>query len=98
MLALIEINGQQHLVKKGTKFAVNKLDIEAGEEFNPNVIGIIDGQNTKIDSGASVRLKVLEQARDKKVIIFKKRRRKHSKRKNGHRQYITKLEVLDINN
>lgn len=101
MFAVIKLHGAQYMLQEGQIFSVNKMDVTVGEE-----IAISDGilcisHEGKLDftteaGSPVVTLKVLEQTRDKKIIIFKKRRRKHSKRKNGHRQYITKLEVISI--
>lgn len=102
MLAVIKLAGNQHIVKKNDIIITNKIDDEVGKEIViQDVLSIIDEGKVQIGSpllpNVSVKAKVLEQTRDKKVIVFKKRRRKHSRRKNGHRQYITKLQIVDIN-
>ncbi|UQY80910.1 50S ribosomal protein L21 [Candidatus Hepatincola sp. Av] len=102
MLAVIKFAGSQHIVKKNDIITTNKIDDEVGKEIViQDVLSVIDEGKVQIGNptlpNVSVKAKILEQTRDKKVIIFKKRRRKHSRRKNGHRQYITKLQIVDIN-
>lgn len=101
MLAVIKIGGLQHIVKKGDVIRVNKLNSEVGSEIHiTDVLSVIDGDKVIVGqplvADMSVFAKVVEQKRDTKLIVFKKRRRKHSQRKNGHRQYITKIEITDI--
>lgn len=101
MLAVIKIGGLQHIVKKGDVIRVNKIDSEVGSSVEiTDVLSIINGSDVVLGDplvkDSIVYGKILEQKRDTKVIIFKKRRRKHSQRKNGHRQYITKIEITDI--
>ncbi|MFL1780377.1 50S ribosomal protein L21 [Candidatus Hepatincolaceae symbiont of Richtersius coronifer] len=101
MLAVIKLGGAQHIVKKDDIITVNKLDSNVGEE-----ITITDVLSTTLDgetkmgfpilANSSVRLKVLEQGKDKKVLVFKKKRRQNYRRKNGHRQHITKVQVLEV--
>ncbi len=101
MLAVIKLGGNQHIVKKDDILTVNKLDAEVGDEIVvTDVLSLIDGTEVKVGSpiveGSSVKLSVVEQLRDKKIIVFKKKRRQNYRRKNGHRQYITKLKVLSV--
>ncbi|MCL2567111.1 MAG: 50S ribosomal protein L21 [Alphaproteobacteria bacterium] len=101
MLAVIKLAGTQYMVKKGDFFKTNKLDFQVGEEFEiKDVLSLINGADVKVGTpnleNVVVKAKILEQGRDTKVIVFKKRRRKHHKRKNGHRQYISMVEIVDI--
>ena len=101
MLDVIKIGELQHIVKKGDVIRVNKIDSEVGSSVEiTDVLSIINGSDVVLGDplvkDSIVYGKILEQKRDTKVIIFKKRRRKHSQRKNGHRQYITKIEITDI--
>ncbi len=102
MFALIKFSGVQHIVKQNDVFKVSTVPENVGEEFVINdVLSIIDGDKVKIGSplvaGSSVTVRVLEKGKDKKIIIFKKKRRQNYKRKNGHRQPIAKLQVVSIN-
>lgn len=79
---------------------VVKLEKIAGEEgkeviFN-EVLALDDTVGTPLVSGASVKATVLKQARDAKVIVFKKKRRQNYRRKNGHRQSVTIVKITDI--
>lgn len=98
MFAVIKTGGKQYVVKKGTILQVEKIEAAADEEISiTNVILLDDGQNRAMNpKGASVKATVLEQRKADKVIVFKKRRRKNYRRKNGHRQFVTVLKITDI--
>ncbi len=101
MFAVVRTGGKQYKVAKNDVIQVEKLPVEAGAEIALEDILMI-GDEAKVSSGASeiagarVTATVLEQRRDDKVIVFKKRRRHNYRRKNGHRQYLTVLRILDI--
>ena len=101
MLAVIKTGGKQYAVKAGQILKVEKLDGKKGDSvsFN-NVLAVTDSSNHTIGNplikGASVEAKILDQIRDKKIIVFKKRRRKNSKSTYGHRQYLTVLQIESI--
>lgn len=99
--AIIETGGKQYRVEQGNVLAVEKLDAEEGKEVTlDRVLAISDGESTQIGSpivdGASVTAKVVEHFRGKKVVSFKKKRRKGYKRKMGHRQDQTRIEIVRI--
>lgn len=101
MYAVIKTGGQQFRVAKGDKLSVQKLDVEAGKSVTlEDVLMINDGKTAKVGtplvSGAKVTAKVLEQMRDDKVVIFKKKRRQNYRRTKGHRQHLTVIEITDI--
>lgn len=97
MYAVIKTGGKQYKVATGD---VVKLEKVAGEEGNEvifnEVLAMGDIIGTPLVSGASVKATVLKQARDAKVIVFKKKRRQNYRRKNGHRQSITLVKITDI--
>ncbi len=101
MLAVIKTGGKQYAVKTGQILKVEKLDGKKGDSvsFN-NVLALTNSSNHTIGDplikGASVEAKILDQIRDKKIIVFKKRRRKNSKSTQGHRQYLTVLQIESI--
>lgn len=101
MFAIIKLGGLQHIVKKGDVIKVNKLDALPDSEITINEV-FAKGTEEKLEVGApfvgnsKVTAKVLEQTKDKKVIIFKKKRRHNYRKKVGFRQSITRLEILDI--
>jgi large subunit ribosomal protein L21 len=101
MFAIIRTGGKQYKVSKDTYLNVEKLDAKQGDRITiSDVLLLSDGDKTTVGaptvSGASVTVEVLEQFRDEKVIIFKKRRRQNYRRKNGHRQHLTTIKVIDI--
>ena len=102
MFAVIKSGGKQHKAVVGGVLKLEKLIGEAGTELELNEVLMIgsDGKATSIGTplvkGASVKVEVLRQYRDDKVIIFKKQRRQHYRRKNGHRQSVTLVRVKDI--
>ena len=101
MNAIVEISGKQYNVGKNTKLFVDKLQEKEGSKITfDNVLMVDNGSNTKIGNpvvaGASVEAKIIKHFKDKKVIVFKKKRRKGYKVKNGHRQAITEIEISDI--
>jgi len=101
MLAVIKTGGKQYAVKAGQILKVEKLDGKKGDSVSfDNVLAVTDSSNHTIGNplikGASVEAKILYQIRDKKIIVFKKRRRKNSKSTQGHRQYLTVLQIESI--
>lgn len=101
MYAIIESGGKQYRIEPEWKIAVEKLDLEKGQEVTLDKVLLVGGDECKVGSpyveGASVKAEVLEQVRGKKVIVFKRRRRKDSKCKHGHRQDYTMLLIKEIN-
>lgn len=101
MYAVLKCGGKQIKVSKGDTVLVEKLTGEQGEKVTlDNVLLLADGDKvtvgTPVVEGATVTASIVEQIRDKKVIIFKKKRRQGYKRKKGHRQYLTVLKVEEI--
>ena len=101
MYAIVEISGKQFKVEKKQKLFVNRIDAEEGKKVSfDNVLMFSDGNKLSIGSpvvsGVKVDAKVLKHLKSDKVIVFKKKRRKGYKVKNGHRQLITQIEINDI--
>lgn len=101
MFAVIRTGGKQYKVAKNDVIVVEKLLGDAGDEVDfTDVLALNDGEAMKfgapVVSNALVTAEVLEQARGDKIIIFKKKRRQNYRRKNGHRQELTVLRILDI--
>ena len=93
MYAIVDIAGKQFKVQKDQKLYVHRLDAEEGKsvEFDQVLLVDADGKvnvGTPTVKGATVKAKVLEHMKGDKVIVFKKKRRKGYKVKNGHRQYF----------
>jgi len=101
MYAIVEIAGQQFKIEKDQQIFVHRLDAKEGSKVDFDKV-LLMNDSGKINvgdpviAGAKVTAKVLEHLKDDKVIVFKKKRRKGYKVKNGHRQYLTKLEIQNI--
>ncbi len=97
MYAVFKTGGKQYKVTTGDVVKIEKIAGEEGKEviFN-EVLALDDTIGTPFISGASVKATVLKQAKDAKVIIFKKKRRQNYRRKNGHRQQITLVKITDV--
>ena len=101
MYAIVEISGKQFKVEKKQKLFVNRLDVAEGKKISfDNVLMVNDGSKSSVGtpnvSGVQVDAKVLNHLKSDKVIVFKKKRRKGYKVRNGHRQAITEIEISDI--
>ena len=101
MYAIVEIAGQQFKVEKDQQIFVHRLEVKEGSKVDfENVLLIDNGGKVNVGApavkGAKVTAKVLEHLKGDKVIVFKKKRRKGYRVKNGHRQYLTKLEIVKI--
>lgn len=101
MYAVIETGGKQYKVEEGDFVRVEKLDVEEGEKIDlANVLLISNDSGLEVGKpfveGAKVEATVIEQGKDKKIIVFKYRAKKNSKTKQGHRQPYTKLKIEKI--
>ena len=97
MFAVIQTGGKQYKVAKDDVIRVERLSGEAGSEVVlDQVLMVGEKVGAPTVAGAAVTATVVAQARGPKIIIFKKRRRQNSRRKNGHRQDLTILRITDI--
>ncbi|MEN9322598.1 MAG: hypothetical protein RL699_378 [Bacteroidota bacterium] len=101
MYAIVEIAGQQFKVSKDLKVYVHRLANEEGSKVSfDKVLLLDDNGNITLGApaieGASVEAKVLQHLKGDKVIVFKKKRRKGFKKRNGHRQYLTQIVIEGI--
>ena len=101
MYAIINISGKQYKTQIGSRLRVPRQTLETGSKVTfEDVLLFSDGKSTKIGNpnvkGVSVNAKILTHAREKKVLIYKKKRRKGYQRKNGHRQWYSEIEINDI--
>ena len=99
--AIIETGGKQYKVSASKILEVEKLDAEIGKTIKfKNVLLLNDDKNTEVGSpnieGATVEAKLLDNVKDRTILIFHKRRRKHSRKKNGHRQRHSKIQITKI--
>ncbi|MEC7863632.1 MAG: 50S ribosomal protein L21 [Bacteroidota bacterium] len=101
MYAIVEIAGQQFKIEQDQRIFVHRLEAKEGSQVNFDKVLLMDNAGkvnvgAPVIKGAKVTAKVLEHLKGDKVIVFKKKRRKGYRVKNGHRQYLTKLEILKI--
>ena len=99
--AIIETGGKQYKVSASKILEVEKLDAEIGKTIKfKNVLLLNDDKDTEVGNpnieGATVEAKLLDIVKDRTVLIFHKRRRKHSRKKNGHRQRHSKIQITKI--
>ncbi len=95
MFAIFKTGGKQYKVQKGEILSVEKLDADKEIVFE-EVLMAGDKVGTPFVAGAKVKAEVVDQIRDEKVIVFKKKRRQNYRRKQGHRQYLTVIKITDI--
>jgi large subunit ribosomal protein L21 len=101
MYAIVEIAGQQFKIEQDQQIFVHRLEAKEGSKVDFDKVLLMDNAGkinvgAPVIKGAKVTAKVLEHLKGDKVIVFKKKRRKGYKVKNGHRQYLTKIEILKI--
>ena len=101
MYAIVNISGKQFKASEGARVRIPKQTGDAGATLTfDNVLLFHDGTNTQIGtptvSGASVTATVVDHGRERKILIYKKKRRKGYQRKNGHRQWYTEIEIQKI--
>jgi len=101
MYAVIETGGKQYRVQKGDLVRVEKLTAASGDKITFPVLLVADGANVKVGkptvASAAVVATVQGNEKGKKLIVFKYRRRKGYRRKNGHRQEFTAVRIDEIN-
>ncbi len=101
MFAVVTIAGQQFKVEKGQEIFVHRLDAKEGDSVTFDQVHLIDNDGSvnlgkPTISGAKVNATVVRHEKGDKVIVFKKKRRKGYRKKNGHRQSFTKIEINGI--
>jgi large subunit ribosomal protein L21 len=101
MYAVVKIKNQQFRVSPDLKLQVPLMDEEVGAKLSfDEVLLVADGDDVKVGAptvaGATVAAEVLNHGRSRKIIVFKKKRRKNYRRKNGHRQQYTEIKITGI--
>ena len=101
MYAIVEIAGKQFKVQKDQKLYVHRLKEDEGKKVTFDRVLMVDNKDkvsfgSPVISGAQVGAKVLKHLKSDKVIVFKKKRRKGYRVKNGHRQLLTQIQISDI--
>jgi large subunit ribosomal protein L21 len=99
--AVIETGGQQYAVREGEVHKIGKLEGEAGSKVQFDTVLLVnDGGKVKVGKptvkNAKVTAELIEQTRDKKITVFKFKRRKKYRKKTGHRQDVTYVRITDI--
>lgn len=100
MFAVIQTGGKQYRVAEGDRLRVEKLAGDVGAKVTFDKVLLVGGEQVKVGtplvSGAKVSAEIVAQGRDKKLIVFKFRRRKNYRRKAGHRQPFTELKITGV--
>ncbi|MBB5021074.1 50S ribosomal protein L21 [Desulfurispira natronophila] len=102
MQAVVKTCGKQYHVSEGDVFAVSRLEGNVGDMVDLNEVLVLTGSDDNVVvgspyvEGAKVSVEILEQYKAKKITVFKSKRRKKYKRKQGHRQHMTRLRVASI--
>jgi len=101
MKAVVKTGGKQYTITEGDTLRVEKLDGEVGATINlDEILSVGEGADFKLGTptveGATVKAEILSHGRGKKIIVFKKKRRKGYKKKQGHRQDYTGLKIAEI--
>ena len=99
--AVIQTGGKQYRVQQGDVILVEKLDCQAGDVVTFDSVLLLGGEETKVGTptvqGAVVEGKVLDQVKGKKLVVYKYKAKKNERKKQGHRQPYTKVEITAIN-
>lgn len=101
MFAVIRTGGKQYRVQKDDKIEIEKLDVQEGDKVDFDEVLFVGGDKTAklgepLVKGAKVAATVVAQKRAPKITIFKKKRRQNYRRKKGHRQHLTVVQITDI--
>ncbi len=100
MHAVVSTSGKQYRVKKDDIFEVDRIQQEVGAQVELDVLAIGEGETMKLGNpkveGASVKAEVVEHMRGPKLIAFKMKRRKGSRKTKGHRQELTRIRVSEV--
>ena len=101
MIAVVNIDGRQLKVEKNQEFYIDRISGKKGDKLVLDAVSLLQNGDkitigAPIIDGANVTVSILEHIKDKKIIVFKKKRRKGYKVKNGHRQMLTKIKIDDI--
>ena len=100
MYAIVKTGGKQYKVAEGDKLNIEKLDAQVGDKVELEAICIIDGDKVEADPAKAAKItvvaEVLEQFKGEKAIVFKFKKRKNYKRKKGHRQLLTRVQIESI--
>jgi len=94
--AVIKTGGKQFVVEKGSTIRIPSIEAEAGKSIELDALLSGDGSDSPVVGAAKVSATVVDHGRGAKIVVFKKKRRKHYKRKQGHRQGYTTITIDSI--
>ena len=101
MYAIIATGGKQYKVSEGDIITIEKLGVEAGEKVTFDQVLVVGGDDLKVGdptvAGATVEANIVKNGKAKKIYVFKMKRKKNERKKKGHRQPFTKVEITKIN-
>ena len=101
MYAIIATGGKQYKVSEGDIITIEKLGVEAGEKVTFDQVLVVGGDELKVGeptvAGATVEANIVKNGKAKKIYVFKMKRKKNERKKKGHRQPFTKVEITKIN-
>ncbi len=96
MYAIVKVGGKQYKVEPNTYFKSERLDANVGDKVELDCLLVADGDKVEIASNSKAVCEVLEQGKEKKVVVYKYKPKKNVRHKQGHRQPYTKLKVISI--
>ncbi len=103
MFAIIEVKGKQYKIKKGDEIKIGKIKGEKGDKIEFDKVLLLTKERVKevkigqpYLEGVKVETEILEQGRDKKIIVIKYKPKTRYRRKRGHRQFYTKIRIIDL--
>lgn len=99
MYAIVKTGGKQYMVEEGNSILVEKLNVAEGDTVNLDVVAVSENGNVKLAdevAGAKVTAKVVSHGKGQKVVVFKYKAKKDYRKKKGHRQPYTQLEIQSI--
>ena len=96
MYAIVKVGGKQYKVEPNEYFKVEKLNAQVGEKVELPCLLVADGENVELSTSSKAVCEVVEEGKDKKVVVYKYKAKKNIRKTQGHRQPYTKLKVVSI--
>lgn len=99
MFAVVETGGKQYRVESGDVLNVEKLEGEVGTEVQLKTVMVGEGANVTVGKdveGKTVKAKIVAQGKSPKIVVYKYKAKKNERKKKGHRQYFTRLQIVSI--
>lgn len=100
MYAIVSVGGKQYKVSEGDVIDVERMNLSVGDKVNLDVLMLVDGAKSKAGNplvkGAEVVAEVVAHGKDAKILVFKYKAKKHTKKQQGHRQPFTSLKIVSV--